>query len=160
MFFSINLSSVPLRSISAQQGLGDSGAGWLPVAEMIKHQLPHVKWVLPNAPHRNITANFGLSMPGWFDLYSFDWKGKEDRDGMLASARAIDKHIQDEIDAGIPAERIVLGGFSQGGCLSLLTGLTDRGQGSKKLGGVVVLSGWLPLRDEFLKVVLLPPSMR
>ena len=100
-------------------------------------------------------------MPGWFDLYSLGMEEKrEDRERMLASARTIDGHIQDEINAGIPPERIVVGGFSQGGCMSLLTGLTARGpegqfggQDGWKLGGVVALSCWLLLHDEFPKVV-------
>jgi len=139
-------------------GLGDSGTGWLQVVQMIKKDLPHIKWVLPNAPTRSITANFGMMMPGWFDITSFDWKVKEDREGLLESARTIDKHIQDEVDGGIPTERIVLGGFSQGGTMSLLTGFTARengqfgGRTGWRLGGIAVLSGWLPLRDTFSKI--------
>lgn len=82
---------------------------------------------------------------------------------MLESARTIDKYIQDEINAGIPVERIVVGGFSQGGSMSLLAGLTARredglfgGKSGWKLGGVAVLSGWMPLQDAFLKVALYP----
>jgi lysophospholipase-2 len=41
----------------------------------------------------------------------------------------------------IPANRIILGGFSQGGALSLYTGLTS----SLKLGGIVSMSGYLPI---------------
>lgn len=103
-------------------------------------------------------------MPGWFDLPSWNLGDKhEDRDGMLESARTIDKYIQDEINAGIPVERIVVGGFSQGGSMSLLAGLTARredglfgGKSGWKLGGVAVLSGWMPLQDAFLKVALYP----
>jgi predicted esterase len=47
--------------------------------------------------------------------------------------------ITDEIDNGIPSERIVLGGFSQGGAMSLFTGLTT----PHKLGGVFGLSCYL-----------------
>ncbi|KAI6039824.1 lysophospholipase I [Pisolithus marmoratus] len=132
-------------------GLGDTGSGWLPVARMIGNdpRLQHIKWILPHAPMRPITINGGLRMPGWFDIYSFNSKesGTEDRDGMLESARTLEAIIQDEIKAGVDASRIVLGGFSQGGAMSLLTGLTF----SLKLGGLVVLSGWLPIRDEIKK---------
>jgi hypothetical protein len=31
-------------------GLGDTAAGWLPVGQELKGQLPHVKWILPTAP--------------------------------------------------------------------------------------------------------------
>ncbi|KAG9317316.1 Phospholipase/Carboxylesterase-domain-containing protein [Chiua virens] len=141
-------------------GLGDSGNGWLQIVRMIKDELPHIKWLLPNAPSRSITANRGFVMPGWFDLLSWDLGDKhEDRDGMLDSARLIDQYIQDEINAGIPAERIVVGGFSQGGSMSLLAGLTARredglfgGKYGWNLGGVAVLSGWMPLQDAFPKM--------
>ncbi|KAF9238809.1 Phospholipase/Carboxylesterase-domain-containing protein [Melanogaster broomeanus] len=141
-------------------GLGDSGKGWLDIIKELKVQLPHVKWLLPNAPNRSITANMGFGMSGWFDLRSWDLEDKnEDRLGVLESARTIDQHIQDEVDAGILPGRIVLGGFSQGGAMSLLTALTARGEegvaggkGGWKLGGVAILSGWMLLKDDFSKV--------
>ena len=52
----------------------------------------------------------------------------------------IDKENQ---ETNIPPHRIVVGGFSQGCAISLLLGLTSRYAG--KLGGVVGLSGYLPL---------------
>jgi pimeloyl-ACP methyl ester carboxylesterase len=67
---------------------------------------------------------------------------------MLQTVYALNALITAEVDAGIPASRIVLGGFSQGGAMALLTGLTTE----RKLGGVVVLSGWLPLRNKFKAV--------
>ncbi|KAF9226761.1 Phospholipase/carboxylesterase [Gyrodon lividus] len=142
-------------------GLGDSGKGWLGIINELKEQLPHVKWLLPNAPSRSITANLGFVMPGWFDLPSWDLQDKnEDRAGMLESARTIDQHIQDEVDTGIPPGRVVVGGFSQGGAMSLLTALTARGEDGVasgkegwKLGGVAILSGWMLLQDEFAKMV-------
>ena len=82
-----------------------------------------------------------------FDIPSFDFKD-EDEPGMLKSMRSLNELITTEVDSGIPAERVVLGGFSQGGAMSLLTGLTTE----RKLGGVVVLSGWLPLKDKFKAV--------
>ncbi|KAI6133508.1 Phospholipase/carboxylesterase [Pisolithus thermaeus] len=132
-------------------GLGDSGRGWLPVAQMLGKdpELQHIKWILPNAPTRAVTANYGLEMPGWFDIYTFSFKesGEEDRDGMLESAGILETLIRDEIATGVDSNRIVLGGFSQGGAMSLLTGLTS----SSRLGGLVVLSGWLPIRNEIKK---------
>ena len=67
---------------------------------------------------------------------------------MLQSALSINRLITDEVDAGMDPSRIVLGGFSQGATMSLLTGLT----GERKLGGLLVLSGWLPLRHKFKAV--------
>ena len=67
---------------------------------------------------------------------------------MLTSANLINQVITSEIDAGINANRIVLGGFSQGGTMSLISGLTRE----RKLAGLAVLSGWLPLRNKFKSV--------
>ncbi len=67
---------------------------------------------------------------------------------MLRSMRQINELISAEVDAGVNPGRIVLGGFSQGGAMSLLTGLTSE----RKLGGIVVLSAWLPLRNKIKDV--------
>lgn len=83
-----------------------------------------------------------------FDIYSFGFNTEEDEKGMLESARKINELITEEVEAGIEPSRIILGGFSQGGTMSLLTGLT----GERKLGGLIVLSGWLPLRNKFKAV--------
>jgi predicted esterase len=82
-------------------------------------------------------------MPSWFDIRSLDKDdGNEDEEGIKKASLAIQKMIQDEVSAGIPASRIILGGFSQGGALSLYTGL----MGTHLLGGIVSLSGYLPIR--------------
>lgn len=63
---------------------------------------------------------------------------------MLRTVHSLNQIISAEVDSGIPAERIILGGFSQGGAMSLLTGLTTE----RRLGGVAVMSGWLPLKEK------------
>ncbi|WWC98112.1 acyl-protein thioesterase 1 [Kwoniella sp. B9012] len=128
-------------------GLGDSGHGWLPVAKMLWSSFPNVKWILPHAPQIPITLNGGMTMPGWFDLSSLDNltdSTYDDESGMLASVAAVDKLIQNEVDAGIPENKIILGGFSQGGVISILTALTSK----RKLGGVVGLSTWVGLNHK------------
>ncbi|EEB96439.1 hypothetical protein MPER_04429, partial [Moniliophthora perniciosa FA553] len=80
-----------------------------------------------------------------FDIKSFGFKTSEDEDGMMESVRSLTQLIDAEIKSGLPANRIVLGGFSQGAAMSLLTGLTSE----TTLAGVVALSGWLPLKDKF-----------
>ncbi|KAF8806277.1 Phospholipase/carboxylesterase [Phlegmacium glaucopus] len=128
-------------------GLGDTGYGWQPVADMFKvdPDLAHVKWVLPHSPVRPVKANMDIEMPSWFDIYSFGFYTDEDEAGMVDSARLINQVITSEIDAGIDATRVVLGGFSQGATMSLMSGLTRE----RKLAGLAVLSGWLPLRNKF-----------
>ncbi|KAI8364413.1 Phospholipase/carboxylesterase/thioesterase [Blakeslea trispora] len=128
-------------------GLGDSGAGWSFIGEELGRLFPYVKWVLPNAPVRPITLNGGFPMPGWFDLYSLDKSilENEDEKGLLSSVASINSLIRQEVDNGIPPERIILGGFSQGSCLSLVGGLTSE----YKLAGVIGCSGWLGLSNKF-----------
>lgn len=83
-------------------------------------------------------------MPGWFDVITFDRSvtpRPEDEAGLLATVEAVDKLIQAEVDAGIPENKIVLGGFSQGGAVAALSLLL----GKRKLAGYVSLSTWVPL---------------
>ncbi|KAI8825327.1 Phospholipase/carboxylesterase/thioesterase [Chytriomyces cf. hyalinus JEL632] len=126
-------------------GLGDSGHGWSQLGEMLSPMFPHVKFVFPNAPSIPITLNGGYRMPGWYDIMSLDPKTrKEDESGMLQTVEIINKLLAEEISGGIKSKRIVLGGFSQGSAMSLLTSIkTDI-----KLGGIVGFSGYLPLADK------------
>ena len=150
-----------LCSIRSFQGLGDTGYGWLPAVRSLTRANPttqHIKWILPHAPKRPITINHGLSMPAWFDMYDFSLVGsEEDREGMLESAGVLKTLIQQELDeTGLHSSRIVLGGFSQGGAMSLLTGLTAQ----SKLGGLIVLSAWLPLQRELKEVIVVFDTMQ
>lgn len=92
-----------------------------------------------------VTLNAGFQMPSWFDLKTLDMYGPEDADGIKAATANIKSLIQSEISAGIPASRIIIGGFSQGGALALYTGLTF----PQPLGGIIGLSCWLPLHKSF-----------
>ena len=62
-------------------------------------------------------------MPAWFDLISLDPQGAEDEPGIKKSAKEVEKLITGEISSGIPAERIVIGGFSQV-CIKYLVRMT------------------------------------
>lgn len=64
----------------------------------------------------------------------------------MLSTSSINSLITAELDdnPNIPPSRIIVGGFSQGAALSLLTTLTNE----RKLGGAIALSGWLPLRTK------------
>ncbi|KAJ3320262.1 hypothetical protein HDV06_005406 [Boothiomyces sp. JEL0866] len=123
-------------------GLGDTGLGWEPVGRMLAPAFKHVKWIFPHAPHKKVTLNMGMAMPAWYDIYFLDKStSREDEPGMMATVEQINTLIKSEIDAGISSEKIVLGGFSQGAVMTLLAGLTT----NHKLGGLVALSGYLPL---------------
>ena len=90
-------------------------------------------------------------MPGWFDIANLSGltdPTQDDEKGLLASVSAIDALIQAEVAAGIPEDRIVLGGFSQGGAVAILTALTSK----RKLAGVAALSTWVPLSHKVPQV--------
>ncbi|KZT06516.1 Phospholipase/carboxylesterase [Laetiporus sulphureus 93-53] len=142
-FLTVNPRTKHTATVIFIHGLGDSGHGWKPVADLFRtdSMLGHIKWVLPHAPTMKVTANMGMEMPSWFDVLNFEWRAQEDEAGMLRSVASINQLISAEVDAGITANRIVLGGFSQGGAMSILTALTSE----RTLGAIAVLSGWLPL---------------
>ncbi|GAA6233296.1 acyl-protein thioesterase 2 [Lates japonicus] len=124
-------------------GLGDSGHGWADTLSGIR--LPHVKIICPHAPQIPVTLNMRTTMPAWFDLMGLSTDSPEDESGIKRAAENITAIIEHEAKNGIPPHRIILGGFSQGGALSLYTALTCQHQ----LAGVVALSCWLPLHKSF-----------
>ncbi|GAO20152.1 uncharacterized protein UV8b_04962 [Ustilaginoidea virens] len=132
-------------------GLGDTGHGWSDAVELWRRRqrLEEIKFILPHAPSIPITMNGGFQMPGWFDIRTIEKGGNEDRQGILRSRDYFHGLIQQEIKDGIPAERIILGGFSQGGAMSILAGLTA----PVKIGGIVGLSSWLLLAQKFKEIV-------
>ncbi|KIL70379.1 hypothetical protein M378DRAFT_620346 [Amanita muscaria Koide BX008] len=142
-FITIPATQKHTATVIFVHGLGDTGRGLIPVADILKTDpgLSHVKWVLPDSPRRPVTANADMVIPSWSDVYNFGFDGTEDEAGMLQTSRQLNELITSEVNSGTAASRIVLGGFSQGGAMSLLTGLTC----ARKLGGIAVLSGWLPL---------------
>ncbi|VDB95489.1 unnamed protein product [Peniophora sp. CBMAI 1063] len=131
-------------------GLGDSGDGWEPFAKKLLRDptLNHIKWILPHAPVQRVTANNGMHMPAWFDVIEFG-SNKEDQPGLRAASGAIAALLAEE-DARTPG-RVVLGGFSQGAALTILTGLTS----TPAPAGMLVLSGRTALRED-LKANLSP----
>lgn len=66
----------------------------------------------------------------------------ENKEEILASVEYLSQLISEEVARGVPAERIVVGGFSQGCAVSLLAGLKGRWAG--RVAAIVGLSGYLP----------------
>lgn len=95
-----------------------------------------------------VSLNSGFKMPAWFDIKGLDITSPEDIDGIKKATAYVHGLIEKEISDGIPSEKIVVGGFSQGGALALHSALTY----PKKLAGVVALSCWLPMNRLFSPV--------
>jgi len=136
-------SAAQTATIIFLHGLGDTGHGWAQTLAALKP--PYAKLICPTAPTIAVTLNGGMRMPSWFDLKSLDPSGEEDEAGIKKAADVVRKLIQDEVNAGISSERIILGGFSMGGALALYTGLSAGPQ----LGGIIGLSCWLPMHKSF-----------
>ncbi|HBR97515.1 MAG TPA: carboxylesterase [Gammaproteobacteria bacterium] len=136
----------PQHTIIWLHGLGADGHDFAPIVPEL--QLPAslpIKFVFPHAPVRPITLNAGMSMRGWYDLKSLELdRSNQDPEGVQTSSNQIQQLIAAELEQGIPAENIILAGFSQGGAIALHSGLT----GPVKLAGIMGLSTYLPLPPE------------
>jgi len=121
-------------------GLGADGHDFEPIVPALGLGIP-VRFVFPHAPMRRVTINGGMPMRAWYDVYGWGRNVPEDSTGIRASAAAITRLIDREIERSIPSERIVVAGFSQGGAIALHTALRE----PRRLAGVLALSTYLPL---------------
>lgn len=132
----------PQASVIILHGLGASGDDFVPVCEQMDlRPVGAVRYLLPHAPMRPVTINNGFVMPAWYDILALGGPASEDEAGLRASQTIVESLIAREVARGVAASRIVVGGFSQGCAMALLTGLRHR----DKLAGIVGLSGYLPL---------------
>ena len=121
-------------------GLGDSGHGFAPIVPELR--LPDalgVRFVFPHAPERPVTINGGMRMRAWYDIKSMDFDKRADLSGVRESAQQVEQLIEAEISNGVPPEKIILAGFSQGGVIALHLGPRF----SKSLGGIMGLSTYM-----------------
>ena len=117
-------------------GLGADGHDFEPIVPELRLKKP-VRFIFPHAPIRPVTINQGMRMRAWYDILQLGG-GPEDEAGLRASQK-----ITEELIAAqkLPANRIVLAGFSQGGAIALQTALRY----PERLAGVMALSTYLPL---------------
>ncbi|KAI4735151.1 alpha/beta-hydrolase [Aureobasidium sp. EXF-12298] len=136
-------------------GLDDDAMGWENIATQFHqgNKLPYMQWIFPNAPH-----NLDARQNAWYTPSSLqpapagrpELAPDEDEEGLRKSVEYVESLLDDLTSRGIPPNRIVLGGFSQGCALALLTELTSRYAG--KLAGIVGLMGYLPLPETIQKL--------
>jgi phospholipase/carboxylesterase len=118
-------------------GLGADGHDFEGLVPLLK--LPRVRFVFPHAPPRGVTINAGLIMRAWYDITAIDGSGRgANADHVRASAEQVEALLARERQRGVPAERTVLAGFSQGGAMALHVGTRH----AERLGGILVLSGY------------------
>ncbi len=125
-------------------GLGASGHDFVPIVPELR--LPEsmsTRFIFPHAPSIPVTINGGMVMPAWYDILSMSIEREIDTSQILASAAAITVLIEKEIARGIPSERIILAGFSQGGAVAYQTALSY----GKPLGGLMAMSTYFATHD-------------
>lgn len=142
----IPAKKIHTASIIFLHGLGDSGHGWSFLSEEAArlNKLQHVKFIFPHAPQQPVSLNMGMKMPSWYDIKELSSiQARQDEPGVLKSIDRLKQIIAEEVEAGIPTDRIIIGGFSQGCAVSLATSVVF----DKPLAGVIGLSGYLPIKD-------------
>jgi phospholipase/carboxylesterase len=131
----------PTAAIIWLHGLGADGHDFEPVVpEIVLPSERAWRFVFPNAPVRPVTLNNGMRMRAWYDIKSLDRGTVEDLAGFADTAAHVGALIEREAARGIPAHRVVLAGFSQGGAVSLYM----LGRYAHGLAGVMALSCYLP----------------
>jgi len=143
-----------LASVVWLHGLGADGHDFVPI-------VPHlgvpeswrVRFVFPHAPSMPVSLNAGMVMPAWYDIAEANLDRRHDEAGIAASHGRIESLLAREVSRGVPPERIVLAGFSQGGAMALHVGLRH----AERLAGIVALSCYM-LRGESLQAEAAPAN--
>jgi phospholipase/carboxylesterase len=143
----IETAAGPDASVIWLHGLGDDGYGWSDAVDAlgISPRLA-VRFVFPHAPVMPITINRGYAMRAWYDIREADLNQRADLGGVRNAQALVTRLIEQENGRGIADERIVLGGFSQGGAIALYTGLRHR----RRLAAIAALSTYLIEPDALL----------
>jgi phospholipase/carboxylesterase len=143
----IETGANPRSAVLWLHGLGADGHDFEPIVpELDLSGLAPVRFVFPHAPVRPVTLNGGMAMRAWYDIFQLGG-GPEDEAGVRASENFLNEMIAAEKRKGIPASKIVLAGFSQGGAIVLQTALRH----PERLGGVMALSTYLPISNTLAK---------
>lgn len=136
-----DFGSTPDSAVIWLHGLGADGSDFVPAIPYLNLQPHHqVRFVFPSAPLRAVTINNGLEMPSWYDIKQMLPQRQVCHEQLQASVAAVNELIQQLIDQGIAAQRIVLVGFSQGGALAYQCVLAQ----PSPLGAVAAMSTYLP----------------
>lgn len=134
----------PTASVIWLHGLGASGHDFEPVVpELGLPEGAAVRFIFPHAPNLPVTINGGMTMPAWYDIKAMDIDRVVDTEQLMASAKAVGKLVEREIEKGIPANRIIIAGFSQGGAVAYELGLSY----PERLGGILALSTYFATAD-------------
>lgn len=138
-------SNPPNACVIWLHGLGADGHDFKPIIPYLK--LPDslsVRFLFPHAEEMPVTVNGGMPMRAWYDILEMNIDRKVDKAALIASSQRVQSLIDEQIAEGIPADKILLAGFSQGGAVVYHAALTY----SKPLAGLVALSTYMATFEE------------
>jgi phospholipase/carboxylesterase len=134
----------PTGTVLWLHGLGADGHDFAPIVpQLVTPDERPLRFIFPHAPVRPVTVNGGAAMRAWYDILGFNRGIPQDEVGIRASDEEVGALIRRENQRGIATSRIVLGGFSQGGAISLFSGPRY----PEKLAGIMGLSCYMLLED-------------
>ena len=133
----VETGSEPIASVIWLHGLGASGHDFESIVPHLKlpNDLP-IRFIFPHAPEIAVTINGGYRMPAWYDILEMNIERKIDEAQIQQSSDAVKALIEREISRGIPSNKIILAGFSQGGAVAYHCGLSF----NKPLAGILAMS--------------------
>lgn len=144
------------RAVIWLHGLGADGndfAGLVPELDLPENN--GIRFVFPHALVQPVTINGGMEMRSWYDIRSNNFIEDIDAAGIRVSCYQVYDLIQAQMDQGIPADQIVLAGFSQGGLVALHAGLSF----GHTLAGIMALSTYCPMPQQFSQHRQMPIMM-
>ena len=145
----------PSWSVLWLHGLGADGHDFAPIVpELVRREWPALRFVFPHAPVRPVTINGGMPMRAWYDIRDLDLAHRADLEGVAASVAEVEALVAREEARGVPPERLLLAGFSQGGAVTLAAGLAR----TRPLAGLVALSTYLPMGLDQARASLQPAA--
>jgi phospholipase/carboxylesterase len=134
----------PTGTVLWLHGLGADGHDFAPIVpQLVTPDERPLRFIFPHASVRPVTVNGGAAMRAWYDILGFNRGIPQDEVGIRASDEEVGALIRRENQRGIATSRIVLGGFSQGGAISLFSGPRY----PEKLAGIMGLSCYMLLED-------------
>lgn len=129
-------------------GLGSDGNDFAPLVPELN--LPtelNLRFIFPHAPSMPVTINNGYVMPAWYDIFELSLDRKIDVTQLRASAAQVHALIEREIERGVPSEKIVVAGFSQGGAVAYEAALSF----AKPLAGLLALSTYFATTETLVE---------
>ncbi|XP_059269337.1 lysophospholipase-like protein 1 isoform X2 [Mustela nigripes] len=123
-------------------GSGDSGQRLRKWIQQVLNQeltFQHIKIIYPTAPPRPYTPMKGGISNVWFDRFKISNDCPEHLESINVMCQVLTDLIDDEVKSGIKKSRILVGGFSMGGCMAMHLAYRNH----QDVAGVFALSSFL-----------------